>query len=91
VRAFVKKSADNGVDVFRIFDAMNDLRNLRVSIEAVKSSGKIAEGRNPATPRAQYTISVTIVNLAKEFEAIGCDTLAIKDMAASSPPPPQRS
>src|SRR5574340_97354 len=44
VRAFVKKSADNGVDVFRIFDAMNDLRNLRVSIEAVKASGRIAEG-----------------------------------------------
>jgi pyruvate carboxylase subunit B len=44
VRAFVKKSADNGVDVFRIFDAMNDMRNLRVSIEAVKQAGKHAEG-----------------------------------------------
>ena len=44
VRAFVQKSADNGVDVFRVFDAMNDLRNLRVSIEAVKKAGKHAEG-----------------------------------------------
>ncbi|MBP7881585.1 MAG: pyruvate carboxylase subunit B, partial [Candidatus Methylopumilus sp.] len=44
VRAFVKKSAENGVDVFRIFDAMNDLRNLRVSIDAVKKNGKHAEG-----------------------------------------------
>ncbi|MDP1681345.1 MAG: hypothetical protein Q8L39_06180, partial [Burkholderiales bacterium] len=43
-RAFVQKSADNGVDVFRIFDAMNDLRNMRVSIEAVKKAGKHAEG-----------------------------------------------
>jgi pyruvate carboxylase subunit B len=44
VRAFVQKSADNGVDVFRVFDAMNDLRNMRVSIEAVKAAGKHAEG-----------------------------------------------
>src|SRR3989339_1499064 len=44
VRAFVQKSADNGIDIFRVFDAMNDLRNLRVSIEAVKAAGKHAEG-----------------------------------------------
>jgi pyruvate carboxylase len=44
VRAFVQKSADNGVDVFRVFDAMNDIRNMRVSIEAVKAAGKHAEG-----------------------------------------------
>ncbi|MDP3482872.1 MAG: pyruvate/oxaloacetate carboxyltransferase, partial [Sulfuricella sp.] len=80
VRAFVKKSADNGVDVFRIFDAMNDLRNLRVSIEAVKASGKIAEGAISYTTSPVHNISY-FVNLAKEFEAIGCDTLAIKDMA----------
>jgi pyruvate carboxylase subunit B len=45
VRAFVQKSADNGVDVFRVFDAMNDIRNMQnVSIEAVKEAGKHAEG-----------------------------------------------
>ncbi|MHB9101979.1 MAG: pyruvate carboxylase subunit B, partial [Sulfuricella sp.] len=80
VRAFVKKSADNGVDVFRIFDAMNDLRNLRVSIEAVKASGKTAEGAISYTTSPVHNISY-FVNLAKEFEAMGCDTLAIKDMA----------
>ncbi len=80
VRAFVKKSADNGVDVFRIFDAMNDLRNLRVSIEAVKASGKIAEGAISYTTSPVHNIGY-FVDLAKEFEAMGCDTLAIKDMA----------
>ena len=44
VRAFVQQAANSGVDVFRIFDAMNDERNLRVSIEAVKKAGKHAEG-----------------------------------------------
>ncbi|MBU1691764.1 MAG: sodium-extruding oxaloacetate decarboxylase subunit alpha [Gammaproteobacteria bacterium] len=80
VRAFVKKSADNGVDVFRIFDAMNDLRNLRVSIETVKASGKVAEGAICYTTSPVHNIPY-FVNLAKEFEAMGCDTLAIKDMA----------
>ena len=80
VRAFVKKSADNGVDVFRIFDAMNDLRNLRVSIEAVKASGKMAEGAISYTTSPVHNIAY-FVGLAKEFEAMGCDTLAIKDMA----------
>lgn len=80
VRAFVKKSADNGVDVFRIFDAMNDLRNLRISIEAVKASGKIAEGAISYTTSPVHNIRY-FVDLAKEFEAMGCDTLAIKDMA----------
>jgi pyruvate carboxylase subunit B len=80
VRAFVKKSADNGVDVFRIFDAMNDLRNLQVSIEAVKASGKIAEGAISYTTSPVHNTDY-FVNLAKEFEAMGCDTLAIKDMA----------
>ncbi|MDP2155937.1 MAG: pyruvate carboxylase subunit B, partial [Sulfuricella sp.] len=80
VRAFVKKSADNGVDVFRIFDAMNDLRNLRVSIETVKASGKVAEGAICYTTSPVHNIHY-FVDLAKEFEAMGCDTLAIKDMA----------
>lgn len=80
VRAFVKKSADNGVDVFRIFDAMNDLRNLRVSIEAVKQVGKHAEGTISYTTSPVHDIP-HFVNLAKELEAMGSDTLAIKDMA----------
>jgi pyruvate carboxylase subunit B len=80
VRAFVKKSADNGVDVFRVFDAMNDLRNLRVSIEAVKSAGKHAEGALCYTTSPVHDIP-HFVELAKGMAEMGCDTIAIKDMA----------
>jgi len=81
VRAFVKKSADNGVDVFRIFDAMNDLRNLRTSIESVKKVGKHAEGTISYTTSPVHGIPY-FVALAKELESFGCDTIAIKDMAS---------
>lgn len=80
VRAFVKKAASNGVDVFRVFDAMNDLRNLRVSIEAVKAAGKHAEGAISYTTSPVHDIP-HFAGLAKELEASGCDTIAIKDMA----------
>lgn len=80
VRAFVKQSADSGVDIFRIFDAMNDLRNLRVSIEAVKKVKKHAEGAISYTTSPVHDVPY-FVGLAKEMEAMGCDTIAIKDMA----------
>jgi len=80
VRAFVQKSADNGVDVFRIFDAMNDLRNLRVSIEAVKAAGKHAEGTICYTTSPVHGIPY-FVELARGMAEMGCDTIAIKDMA----------
>ncbi|MBN8761438.1 MAG: oxaloacetate decarboxylase subunit alpha [Thiobacillus sp. 65-69] len=81
VRAFVQKSADNGVDVFRVFDAMNDLRNLRVSIEAVKAAGKHAEGAISYTTSPVHDIP-HFVELARGMAEMGCDTIAIKDMAA---------
>ena len=80
VRAFVQKSADNGVDVFRIFDAMNDLRNMRVSIEAVKKAGKHAQGAISYTTSPVHNIP-HFVELAQGFAELGCDTIAIKDMA----------
>lgn len=80
VRAFVQKSADNGVDVFRVFDAMNDLRNLEVSIKAVKAAGKHAEGTVCYTTSPVHNIP-HFVELAKGLADMGCDTLAIKDMA----------
>ncbi len=80
VRAFVQKSAGSGVDVFRIFDAMNDLRNLKISIEAVKKVGKHAEGCISYTTSPVHDIPY-FVALAKEMEAMSCDTIAIKDMA----------
>ena len=79
-RAFVQKSADNGVDVFRVFDAMNDMRNLRVTIEAVKNAGKHAEGTICYTTSPVHNVT-HFVGLAKELEGMGCDTIAIKDMA----------
>ncbi|OZA07202.1 MAG: pyruvate carboxylase subunit B, partial [Methylotenera sp. 17-45-7] len=80
VRAFVQKSADNGVDVFRVFDAMNDIRNLKTSIEVVKKVGKHAEGTLSYTTSPVHNVEY-FVSLAKELEAMGSDTIAIKDMA----------
>ena len=80
VRAFVKKAAENGIDVFRVFDALNDLRNLRVSIEAIKESGKHAQGAICYTTSPVHTIE-QFVKKARELQAMGCDSVAIKDMA----------
>ena len=80
VRAFVARAAANGMDVFRIFDALNDVRNLRVSIEAVKAAGKHAQGTISYTTSPVHGID-QFVALARELETLGCDSLAIKDMA----------
>jgi len=79
-KAFVKLSADNGIDVFRIFDALNDVRNLRVSIEAVKKAGKHAQGAISYTISPVHTVE-QFVEMAKELRDMGCDSIAIKDMA----------
>ncbi len=80
VRAFVERAADNGMDIFRIFDAMNDVRNLRVSIESVKKANKHAQGAICYTTSPVHTLA-HFVELAKEMENLGCDSIAIKDMA----------
>ena len=80
VQAFVKQAAENGIDVFRIFDAMNDLRNLQTSIEAVKTAGKHAQGTISYTTSPVHTIE-QFVRDAKKLESMGCDSVAIKDMA----------
>ena len=81
VDLFVKKSADNGVDVFRIFDAMNDIRNIELSIKSVKKYKKHAEGTISYTTSPVHDIEY-FVNLAKKIEELGSDTIAIKDMAS---------
>lgn len=81
VDLFVKKSVDNGVDVFRIFDAMNDIRNIELSIKSVKKYKKHAEGTISYTTSPVHDIEY-FVNLAKQIEELGSDTLAIKDMAS---------
>ena len=80
VRAFITQAAANGIDVFRIFDALNDTRNLRVSIEAVKVAGKHAQGTLCYTTSPMHSIA-QFVEMAKELQAMGCDSVAIKDMA----------
>lgn len=80
VRAFVAKAAVNGIDVFRIFDAMNDVRNLRVAIEAVKAAGKHAQGTIAYTTSPVHTIEA-FVEQAKQMAAMGVDSVVIKDMA----------
>jgi len=80
VETFVKKAADNGIDVFRIFDALNDLRNIETSVNAVKKSGKHAQGCISYTTSPVHTIG-GFVEDAKKLEAMGCDSIAIKDMA----------
>ncbi|MDX8412930.1 MAG: sodium-extruding oxaloacetate decarboxylase subunit alpha [Mariprofundales bacterium] len=80
VRKFVDMSAANGIDIFRIFDAMNDVRNVRVAIEQVKSNGKHAEGTICFTVSPVHTLE-SFVELGRNMEALGCDTIAIKDMA----------
>ncbi|WP_349618290.1 sodium-extruding oxaloacetate decarboxylase subunit alpha [Azotobacter salinestris] len=80
VKAFVAKAAVNGIDVFRIFDAMNDVRNLRVAIEAVKAAGKHAQGTICYTTSPVHSVA-SFVELGKRMQEKGVDSLAIKDMA----------
>ncbi|MDC0182529.1 sodium-extruding oxaloacetate decarboxylase subunit alpha [Nitrosomonadales bacterium] len=80
VELFVKKSADNGVDVFRVFDALNDIRNIEVSIKAVKKYKKHAEGTISYTTSPVHN-NEYFVSLGKKLEELGCDSIAIKDMA----------
>lgn len=80
VKAFIDKAAENGVDVFRVFDAMNDLRNLRTSVEAILKTGKHAQGAICYTTSPVHTIEY-FVEQAKELEQMGCHSLCIKDMA----------
>ncbi|KGK81888.1 sodium-extruding oxaloacetate decarboxylase subunit alpha [Pseudomonas phenolilytica] len=80
VEAFVAKAAENGIDVFRIFDAMNDVRNLETAIRAVKKAGKHAQGTIAYTTSPVHTIDA-FVEQARKMAAMGIDSIAIKDMA----------
>ncbi|BCG63626.1 MAG: pyruvate carboxylase subunit B [Methyloprofundus sp.] len=80
VEAFIAKSAANGIDVFRVFDALNDERNLQTAIKAVKSNQKHAQGTLCYTVSPVHTLD-SFIELALKLEDMGCDSLAIKDMA----------
>lgn len=80
VEKFVERAATNGVDVFRVFDAMNDPRNLQTALKAVKKQGKHAQGTLSYTTSPVHTLEAW-VDLAKRIEDMGADSIAIKDMA----------
>src|SRR5271169_6289118 len=87
VERFVAKSADNGMDVFRVFDALNDVRNVKRAIAAVKKAGKHAQGTICYTISPLHTVE-GYVKLAQDLINLGCDSLCIKDMAALLKPKP---
>ena len=86
IREFVKQSAESGIDVFRIFDSLNWVKSMEVSIDAVRQAGKIAEATICYTgdindpSRAKYNVQY-YKDMAKELEQSGAHILAIKDMA----------
>jgi oxaloacetate decarboxylase alpha subunit len=80
VEKFVERAAINGVDVFRIFDAMNDPRNLECAIAAVRQQGKHAQGTLSYTVSPVHNID-SWINLGKQIASMGADSIAIKDMA----------
>ncbi|PQJ96468.1 sodium-extruding oxaloacetate decarboxylase subunit alpha [Chromatium okenii] len=80
VRAFIARAAANGMDVFRIFDALNDLRNLQTAIEATKAAGKHAQGTICYTVSPVHNVA-GFVAMGRELAAMGCDSIAVKDMA----------
>jgi methylmalonyl-CoA carboxyltransferase 5S subunit len=84
---FVDKSAENGMDVFRVFDALNDIRNLRRALEAVRRTGKHAQGTLCYTISPLHTVS-QFVEMAQRLKELGCDSICIKDMAALLKPQP---
>jgi len=80
VAAFVDSAAENGVDVFRIFDALNDLRNITSSVTATLKAGKHAQGTIAYTISPVHTMDMW-VDMGRRLEDMGCQSICIKDMA----------
>jgi methylmalonyl-CoA carboxyltransferase 5S subunit len=87
VDRFVEKAAENGMDVFRVFDALNDIRNMRRALEAVQRSGKHAQGAICYTLSPVHSVEA-FVEMAVQLKELGCDSICIKDMAALLRPAP---
>ncbi|RDY22747.1 pyruvate carboxylase [Romboutsia maritimum] len=86
IKEFIKESANQGIDVFRIFDSLNWVENMKPSIEAALQTGKVVEasicytGDILDTSKTKYNLEYYI-NMAKELESLGTDIICIKDMA----------
>ena len=84
---FVEKAAENGIDIFRVFDALNDIRNMEVAIKTVKKVGKHAQGTICYTISPVHTIKY-YVETAQKLAELDCDSICIKDMAGMLAPQP---
>jgi oxaloacetate decarboxylase alpha subunit len=80
VTEFVKRAVENGIDIIRIFDALNDFRNIETSVKAGKKAGAHIQGAIAYTISPVHTVE-TYVNLAKQLISLGVDSICIKDMA----------
>ena len=80
VKLFVKKAVENGMDVIRIFDALNDVNNMKVAMEATVNAGAIASGTISYTTSPVHT-HAKYVEMVKELKEMGAGTICIKDMA----------
>ncbi len=80
VTRFVERAHDNGVDVFRIFDAMNDIRNLKTAIKATIDCGAHAQGTISYTVSPVHTLKLWL-DMAKQLEDLGVHSICVKDMA----------
>ena len=85
VRRFIRKSVENGIDIIRIFDALNDIENIKVAVDETLKSGAMASGAICYTISPIHNIE-SYVKLACEMEKIGVSTISIKDMAGIMSP-----
>ena len=85
VKMFVKKSVENGIDIIRIFDALNDTRNIKVAVEETVKAGAIASGAISYTTSPVHTLD-NFVGVASEMKEMGVSTICIKDMAGIMDP-----
>lgn len=85
VEAFIEMSVKHGMNIFRIFDALNDPRNMECAVKAAKKFGGQAHGTICFTTSPVHTVE-SFVNLGKELAAMGCDAVVLKDMAGLVPP-----
>lgn len=85
VRMFVRKSVENGIDIIRIFDALNDIRNIEVAVDETLKCGAIASGCICYTISPIHNLE-SYVKLAKEIEALGVQSICVKDMAGIMSP-----
>jgi oxaloacetate decarboxylase (Na+ extruding) subunit alpha len=80
VETFIKKSVENGIDIIRVFDALNDVRNLETSIKAIRETGAHCQCTISYTTSKVHTVEY-FVNLSKTLEEMGADSICVKDMA----------